>query len=410
LYQLEQLAQRVLAKNPRSYAHFDNFRNFDSNCIRARARERELAVTRTPSKRHRGIYSYPTADGRRWGATVELDRDWKTGKRISKRRQGFRTQADAEAWRIEQQDKRRKGETVAPSLTPLGIYLAEWLAGRIDIAASTVRGYEAQLARITATLGSVPLARLTPRMIETCYADLVRSGLRSSTVNASHRILSQALKDAVRLRLLPANPVEHVKPPSAKPGAKVVYDIEQMRTLLDGTAQDAPWGLVWRVLAETWVRIGELLSLRWEAVDCTQRTVRIDRGKTAAAARTIPISAALADALRKHQDGERFRASSRGQQWSDRRPVFANDHGQAFSRPHVANQLAKACARLGLPVVTPHEIRHSGGSIAYRSGMPIKTISERMGHRNITTTLAIYTHTDLADHRDLGDKIGALLG
>ena len=83
---------------------------------------------RTPSKRFGGVYHYQNAKGaRRWGAVVDLGRDWETGKRRQERREGFAIQNEAATWQAERRRDRRAGTLVQPSNEPLGRYLDGWL-------------------------------------------------------------------------------------------------------------------------------------------------------------------------------------------------------------------------------------------------------------------------------------------
>jgi integrase len=98
-----------------------------------------------------------------------------------------------------------------------------------------------------------------------------------------------------------------------------------------------------------------------------------------------------------------------GEGWSDDRLVFPALNGSMMHSTTLGTALHEACKRVGIAPVTVHDLRHTGGSIAYAAGMSIKTISERMGHSNVTITLSIYTHTDAEQHRTLADTMAELL-
>jgi integrase len=52
----------------------------------------------------------------------------------------------------------------------------------------------------------------------------------------------------------------------------------------------------------------------------------------------------------------------------------------------------KAAAKVGLENVTPHNLRHTAGSLALASGASVVTVQKLLGHRNATTTLNVYAH------------------
>jgi integrase len=60
-------------------------------------------------------------------------------------------------------------------------------------------------------------------------------------------------------------------------------------------------------------------------------------------------------------------------------------------------------------VLKPHEVRHTGGSIAYRAGVDPKVISERLGHSTPEFSMRVYLHSDEDLHRQVAERIGELL-
>jgi len=372
--------------------------------------------TRTPSKRFPAVYWYETDRGRLWGATVELEPDWRTGKRITKRKQGFRTQDEAREWRIAEQDKRRRGDTLEPSMLPFGLYCEEWLAG-LTMRPRSLVTYQGRIAHITKRIGDVPLSRVTTAMLDRVYAEMIAAGYAASTIRDAHSAVRVALRRAVNHRLITVNPAEFARPPEAKRTAPVTWTPDQMRAFLATAADDPGWGLLFRFLSETWARIGEAIDLRWDAVDLDAATIRIERTitldsqrqrvsgtpKTSAGRRTIPISRELADWLRRHKDQQRFRG--RGTDL-----VFPARHGGWLQQITVAQALRRMCERAGVPLVTPHGLRHIGGSLAYADGVSLKVISERLGHSSMTVTASIYISADVHQHRSAADQIGRMLG
>jgi integrase len=383
---------------------------------------------RKPS-RLSGVYQYTVRDGKKWGATVEQERDWQTGKRRTVRKHGFRTQDEAHAWRVEQQDKRRRGDTVEPSMVPLGQWASDWLAMQRDKRPKSVIAYASRLTHLTDVLGAVPLSRVTPAMLDRLYGAFQDRGYKPATIQGFHRTYKTLFQRAVDQRLIAHNPAALVRPPSGGSKQPTVWTADELRQFLAVNGGDPYWGLIWRFMAETWVRVGELIALQWDAVDLEAGTVRIDRTitldrdktrmagppKSKAGRRTIAISRGLVDALRQHRDRQRFLPlTSAVQKWttvvhrSDL--VFPGQRtGSWLHQPAIADALKVACHKAGVPVLTPHEIRHTGATIADREGVNPKIISQRLGHSDVATTLRLYRHTDADEHRKAADQIGALM-
>jgi integrase len=88
--------------------------------------------------------------------------------------------------------------------------------------------------------------------------------------------------------------------------------------------------------------------------------------------------------------------------WEDGRPLHPNVISRTFSR------LAKAA---GLPVIRLHDVRHSYASAALEAGVPMKVVSERLGHSSISITGDIYSHVRAEVDQAAADKVaGMILG
>ena len=122
-------------------------------------------------------------------------------------------------------------------------------------------------------------------------------------------------------------------------------------------------------------------------------------------ARVIAISDGLAAALVMARDRDQF-----GPDWHDGRLVFRNTFDGLLNRTQVRLALAAICERAGVPVISPHGLRHAGASMAIRAGMDAKLVSERLGHRSVGFTLDRYVHVNAGDHEDAAKLVAGLLG
>ena len=130
----------------------------------------------------------------------------------------------------------------------------------------------AEIARnnIVPLLGNALLTELRPEQISAAYAKALaaaavdgRGGLSPRTVHHMHRILRQALEQAVSWRILARNPADAVRPPRVERGTMETYDLAETAALLEaarGTRMLVPTMLA--VLCG--LRRGEILALRWQ--------------------------------------------------------------------------------------------------------------------------------------------------
>jgi integrase len=163
-----------------------------------------------------------------------------------------------------------------------------------------------------------------------------------------------------------------------------------------------PYRAMVSLIGATGLRIGELLALRWGALDLENGTLTVRESvfegtfqppKTLRAMRTIPLGPRTVQALMAHR--------KRATRTADEDLVFGRQSGDPFRESKLlARVLQPAAKRAGLGKVTWHQFRHIHSSLMSDLGVPVKIAQEQLGHASISTTLNIYTHTIAASHRD----------
>jgi integrase len=99
-----------------------------------------------------------------------------------------------------------------------------------------------------------------------------------------------------------------------------------------------------------------------------------------------------------------------GAAWTDCGLVFAREDGAPLS-PESISQRFERCRRVGARRIRLHDLRHTAASLALADGVPVKVVSEMLGHGDVRVTLAIYQHTTAEMHVGAGARLtGQLLG
>ena len=114
--------------------------------------------------------------------------------------------------------------------------------------------------------------------------------------------------------------------------------------------------------------------------------------KTAKSRREVPITdrtAAILQQLRARQTAERDRA---GSQWTETGYVFTTAFGEPCDPRNALRALKVAAEEAGLPSMGLHTLRHSAASTMLANGVPLKVVSEIMGHSSVSITGDIYGH------------------
>jgi integrase len=271
--------------------------------------------------------------------------------------------------------------------------------------------------------GSLSLDRVTPRAVEAWLAELKGKGLAESTVRSAYTILRAVLDTAVRDGLLSRNAAAAVKRPTVAAREAASLTPDQVRAVLSA-AQQSRYAPLFAVLAGTGLRRGEALALQWSDIDLEAGVARV-RGtlarvagglgvtepKTAKSRRTVPLAESVVGtlrALRLQQAQERLKA---GSQWQQTGYVFTTEFGEPCDPRNALRAFKAAAKRAGLPTsVGLHTLRHSAASLMMAGGVPLKIVSDMLGHSSVAITGDIYGHVAPDVSREAVAKLAAALG
>jgi integrase len=365
-------------------------------------------VTRSPTDVP-GVYSYLLADGSlRYGAVVDVRGAWGS-ERVQRRKEGFLKLREAKEWRTGELAGVLAGKTSVGGSRTFGWWVQEWIELRSgEWEHSTLQIHRAHMKKFAALFG-IPLVKLTPADFESVLVRLRETHKASTVALVRSRVVS-CLNGAVNLGLLARNPAKGTTPIRPDRGRREVWDAAQVKVLLETTSGDERWEVVFRLLAESWIRVGEACGLRWGDIDFGARTMRIartarrekggwvvgDSAKTKGSARVIPLSDDMLAALRVWKDRQRFSG--------ERGTVFE------LTPKQILVELRRICEQLGIPHVGPHMLRHAGATMAIRAGIEPRLVMQRLGHTSIAFTLQKYVHPNEDDHRQAADRLAKLLG
>ncbi len=304
----------------------------------------------------------------------------------------------------------------------LGDLLDAWLETKApNVKPRTISDYRAICdSYIRPALGSAPLAKVTPDRIARLYARWQRAG-KPKTALKCHRVLCQALALAVRWGWLAANPCDRVDTPRYQPVRKELWAPDELRAFVGATR--GHWlHPFWLAAISTGARLGELLALTWERVDLGAGTLSIAQSaqvidgdrvtttpKTRAGARNVSLPAETVQVLQAWRAEQAQQRLQTGAAWQADDLVFSSRRGAPLSASTVGWALTRECARLGLPHMTPHGLRHLHASLLLAQGLPIPAVSQRLGHANSAITMAVYAHALSKDDSAATAAIGRAL-
>jgi integrase len=308
-------------------------------------------------------------------------------------------------------------------------YLDEWIElQRLRLQPATWDAYRQTIACYLApAIGDTTLDQLHPTQIERIYAGLLVHGGRGgrrlalATIRYIHAVLHKALADAVRTGLLQTNVSDRAALPRRDPERTNlddrlrVWTAAQVRSFLRLTRDD-PHHNLWAVALGTGMRRGELLGLRWQDVAPEWRTVRVATSLTIVDGRPRLKATKTNHVRRLHVDAHTAAAIERQHRRgveaiSDNKLdlVFADESGQPLIPQRITHRFRRLVRSLPLPTIRLHDLRHTHATLLLQAGVPIKVLSERLGHANISVTLDTYAHVLPAMDRDAADRFGTII-
>lgn len=405
-----------------------------------------------------GISSYETAKGVRyrvsWHEPVDPD-DPEAGFR--RRSAGGFTDKKAAATHLREQIRTAaEGKpTLARNDVTLAQYGQQWLDSR-RLADSTITIYRRMFrVHIEPALGSKRVADIRAVHLAAFYRTLEQSGRRDhaagqglspNTVLKIHVLLGSILEDARQDHVIAINPARLAKanPPTvaevraAKPEVHP-WTTRQLGAFLTWCRAEDPTA-PWSILADTGMRRGEALGLRWGDIDVTGRRISIRRAAVlvkehgkgerivikppkSGRSRVIDIDDETMRVLTARRDMltsiDPTLGAATGYVFPDNTGGVA--HPERFSRRFTAAiaRARKWLARMDggaddgspdvLPTIRLHDLRHTHATMLLTAGVHPKVVQERLGHQTIAITMDLYSHVQPTTQRDAVTRFRASL-
>lgn len=321
------------------------------------------------------------------------------------------------------------GTYIDPSKMTVAAFFEKWI---VHIAPQvSPRSHEryAEIARknIVPLIGNLLLTKLQPVHISEAYSKALTSGRRrgngglsARTVTHMHRVLRQALQQALDWRMLVHNPADLVKPPKVERKPVRVLDPAGSADLID-SAREHQYFVAMLLGTLAGIRRGEITALRWRAIDLDRAQLAVvasteqmqsgavrEKDAKSSKCRTVALPSLLVEELRRHRLDQAQRLLRLGVGLSEDHHVIMQPDGTPV-KPNSLTQAVRKFAKGRAQPMGLHALRHSHASHMLASNVHPKIVQERLGHSSVAITMDIYSHLMPNMQQEAAGSVDAVL-
>ena len=325
----------------------------------------------------------------------------------------FLTKTGAEVWLTCKEAEILNGDWIDPDAGKVLLcdYGTTWIEERPNLRPKTIRLYRYLLrCHIQPHFDAKTVAEIKEAHVRSWRKKLLDSGVSTVTAAKAYRLLKAILNTAVDDGIIRRNPCRIKGAGQEQSAERPVLTIAEVYALAD--AIDRRYRAL--VLLGTFasLRWAELAALRPRDIDLVACTIRVDRQlieqlgggsafgppKSRAGRRTVPFPDMLTAELSDHL--ERFAPGG------DEALVFTSPMGTPLRHSNFYRRVwMPALAKVGLPGIHFHDLRHAGNSLTADAGASLRELMDRMGHSSTRAAL-IYLHSSDERQRMLAAAIG----
>lgn len=360
------------------------------------------------SGKYYAVLNYKNAKGERKTKWVSLGLPEKGNKR--------KAEAELAKLRAEFEVPEEVGELSSDML--FADYLSEWLEiAKGSLAIATYSSYTSIIKNPLEPYfrkKKLTLRELEARHLQMFYSEMLKK-VKSNTVIHYHAVIHSALKYAVKTDMLIQNVADKVDRPKKNDFQPVFLSADEMQKMFEalrGTRLELPV----LVAAFYGFRRGEVMGLKWDAIDFERGTISIKRtvtvskadgvyreveqqsAKTKSSLRTLPLVGSFREIFMQVKEAQELNKQICGNCYNYEYDgfVFVDEMGDRMRMDYLTSQFPKFLERHGLRRMRFHDLRHSCASLLLANGVPLKHIQEWLGHSDFTTTANIYAHLDFS--------------
>lgn len=336
------------------------------------------------------VYKYSLQDGKsKWGFVTYYE-NW-TGERKQKRCTGFLTQREAKQAEIDFLNSCKNDvEITFGNLTTR--YMEDC---RTRMAETTFENKKSLIySKLIPYFGRMPLNEITVLTVRQWQNEMINhpDHFKQTYLKSMHNQLSAILNFAVKYFGLPFNPAARCGSMGKKDAEEMnFWTIDEFKKVAEAASEDPQTLTMLRLLYYSGMREGEMLALSLDDFNGENGTVSIEKNfavvngkplikepKTPNSKRIVALPKEIIDEVKQYAD-----------QLYD---YHSSDRLFVVGKSSLSRRMEKYSKIAGVKRIRVHDLRHSHASLLIELGISPLVISERLGHKDIRTTLNTYGH------------------
>lgn len=277
-------------------------------------------------------------------------------------------------------------------------------------------------------LGHLRMDKITTMMLFDLMNHLTRKDNQKGELSVSskqevHKVLVNIFDSATSWNIIRNNPMTGVKAPTQKKKAENglnVFDENEIRHLLETLQNELEhWEVFVTLALAAGMRRSELIGLEWKHVDLDNSLIDIQqiisksregielKGPKYNSKRVIAIPTSVVEILKRYKLNSKKESKKILHMWNEKEHnwVFCNIHGKHFHPDTPTKWWKRFLERKKIRHICLHDLRHTSATLLIAKNVHAKVISERLGHKDISTTMNIYGHTLPSVDRKASEKI-----
>lgn len=262
-----------------------------------------------------------------------------------------------------------------------------WEEAEPKLALQSIRSYKLAMSRAVTFFNDTPAKNITAKDITKYLATLAAQGYSQKVVSNHRMVVNRILDYAVTEGDIELNPCASVKTPANLPKTTREAASRSDEQIIKDNVD--LWLFPFFALM-TGMRKGEILALKWKDIDFDKNYIYVTKSvahngdkpviktpKTEAGNRIVPLLAPLREELLKRsRPKDDYIISDDGKSpLTNRRFITLYDHYKKDT---------------GI-TATAHQLRHSFATVAFEADLDPKSVQEILGHKQLSTTMDIYT-------------------